>query len=470
VPSATGNNLLMAFVGDDFTGSTDAMESLARHGIRTVLFTNPPTAEQLRRYPGLRAFGIASLTRSLPTEQIAGYITPAFAALRASGAPIIHYKTCSTFDSSPTIGSIGRVIDVGMQAFSSEYVPVVVAAPALGRYCLFGNLFARCGSAPEIHRLDRHPSMSRHPTTPMNEADLRLHLQQQTAQSVGLLDILSLALPPEQLKERFKTTVQEGRRIVFIDALADGDLATIGRLLNSLSSDAHPLFVVGSSGIESALCAHWQHAGLVAQSTSFKPAEDAGPIIAICGSCSPVTGTQIQWAVEHGFVEFSLDPIDLQNGAFQNASPTPLPNPAGSPLVTPDPVIQKIAKLSADALLAGKSICIQTRGTQARDAHGQIIPDLGSHLGKLLSMILAKTPVRRVCIAGGDTSSQIARALQIESVEMIAELTRGSPLCKATSPNPRINGLEITFKGGQIGRPDFFGLVQKGQADSESDL
>jgi uncharacterized protein YgbK (DUF1537 family) len=138
--------------------------------------------------------------------------------------------------------------------------------------------------------------------------------------------------------------------------------------------------------------------------------------------------------------------------------------------VTPDPVIQKIAKLSADALLAGKSICIQTRGTQARDAHGQIIPDLGSHLGKLLSMILAKTPVRRVCIAGGDTSSQIARALQIESVEMIAELTRGSPLCKATSPNPRINGLEITFKGGQIGRPDFFGLVQKGQADSESDL
>src|SRR5438128_2107429 len=35
--------LLLSFYGDDFTGSTDALESLARCGIRTVLFTDPPT-------------------------------------------------------------------------------------------------------------------------------------------------------------------------------------------------------------------------------------------------------------------------------------------------------------------------------------------------------------------------------------------------------------------------------------------
>src|SRR5581483_6069178 len=107
--------------------------------------------------------------------------------------PIIHYKTCSTFDSSPQVGSIGRVIDVGMQLLGSTCVPLLVAAPAIGRYCVFGNLFARCGADSDPIRLDRHPSMSRHPITPMDEADLRLHLAKQTKKNIGLLDILRVS-------------------------------------------------------------------------------------------------------------------------------------------------------------------------------------------------------------------------------------------------------------------------------------
>src|SRR5918993_3636213 len=194
-------NLLLSFYGDDFTGSTDAMESLARGGVRTVLFTQPPTPAQLARYDGLRAFGVAGMTRAMGPDEMERTLRPALAAMRECGASIVHYKVCSTFDSSPTVGSIGRAIDVGMEVLQSPVVPVVVGAPSLGRFCAFGHLFARCGDDATPYRLDRHPSMSKHPVTPMDEADLRLHLRKQTRKSVGLIDFTQLRRGTPRLRD-----------------------------------------------------------------------------------------------------------------------------------------------------------------------------------------------------------------------------------------------------------------------------
>jgi 3-oxoisoapionate kinase len=40
------NNILLAFYGDDFTGSTDALEFICRAGAKAMLFIDPPTKEQ----------------------------------------------------------------------------------------------------------------------------------------------------------------------------------------------------------------------------------------------------------------------------------------------------------------------------------------------------------------------------------------------------------------------------------------
>ena len=176
------NSLALAFYGDDFTGSTDALEWLARAGVKTVLFLDPPLPEMLARFPGLGAVGVAGLTRSLPPAAMRATLEPAFEALRALNPRHVHSKVCSTFDSSPAIGSIGCALETGAKVFGTPLVPILVAAPVLGRHCVFGNLFARMGigSAGAIHRLDRHPAMSRHPVTPADESDLRLHLARQT--------------------------------------------------------------------------------------------------------------------------------------------------------------------------------------------------------------------------------------------------------------------------------------------------
>src|SRR5438067_6622396 len=115
-----------------------------------------------------------------------------------------------------------------MDVFGSRFVPLVVGAPSLGRYCVFGNLFARCGGESEPFRLDRHPSMSRHPTTPMDEADLRRHLGKQTSRRMGLIDVVRLEAEPQSVD------ASEGE-VVLIDLLFERQLATVGRLIDSVA-------------------------------------------------------------------------------------------------------------------------------------------------------------------------------------------------------------------------------------------
>lgn len=191
----TGRKPLIAFYGDDFTGSTDALECLASAGLRSVLFVDVPSPQILSCFPDLEAVGIAGASRSLTPDEMEGVIPPALEALRATGAPILHYKVCSTFNSSPTIGSFGRVMDIAQRVLGRTTIPIVVGAPKLARYSLFGTLFARHNVDGTVHRIDRHPTMSVHPTTPMREADMRRHIGAQTNQSIALLAAPALARP-----------------------------------------------------------------------------------------------------------------------------------------------------------------------------------------------------------------------------------------------------------------------------------
>ena len=174
-------DLLVSYYGDDFTGSTDVMEALASNGIPTVLFLGIPDQALLDRFQDCRAIGIAGTSRSESPAWMQEHLAPAFQWLKGLQASICHYKVCSTFDSSPAIGSIGRVMDLSRSAFGDTAIPIVAATPALGRYCAFGNLFARSATDGRVHRIDRHPIMSVHPVTPMHEADLARHLGAQTS-------------------------------------------------------------------------------------------------------------------------------------------------------------------------------------------------------------------------------------------------------------------------------------------------
>lgn len=455
------NDLLLAYYGDDFTGSTDALEFLSRAGIKTVLFISPPAPEQIAAHEGLQAIGVAGMTRAMPPDEMDKTLRPAFTALQDLNPRHVHYKVCSTFDSSPHIGSIGKAIDVGAEIFQNRIIPLLVAAPALGRYCTFGNLYARMGigSAGQIYRLDRHPSMSKHPVTPAHESDLRTHLSLQTTKKTGLIDILQIEDQTDNTAQKIETLANDGYEVILFDALYPDHMPVIGEVIDGLIEDK-PLFSVGSSGIEMALGGYWNLEGLLKPQTQWNSPGKIGPILVLSGSCSPVTSGQIDWALANGFAEVPLDTAAI--AATEWSSVDDYVNKTIGFLQKGQSVIIHTSRGNTDERIKTTYDALSAKGLTPQQINAETSRLYGTALGRIAQEIAAKGAIKRILVAGGDTSSYAARAMGIEAVEMIAPLAPGAPLCKAYATGSAIDGLEVNFKGGQVGAENYFEVVLQG--------
>jgi uncharacterized protein YgbK (DUF1537 family) len=449
--------LLLAFYGDDFTGSTDALEFISRAGIKTMLFIAAPTSEQLKSFDGIQAIGVAGMTRAMRPREMEIVLQEAFANLKTLNPVHVHYKVCSTFDSSPEIGSIGKAIDTGAEIFETTMVPLLVAAPKLGRYCLFGNLFARMGigSNGDIYRLDRHPSMSKHPTTPATESDLRLHLAKQTSKKITLMDILEMETDKESRLKQVVNRIDEGAEILLLDAMNEQHMQHAGEVIDSLTSDK-TLFSVGSSGIEMALGHQWNTNNISSPRQEWPNAGAVETLLVASGSCSPVTSAQIAHALEAGFAEIAVDTFILASSAHSEELLANYAHQAIALLKENKSVIIHTSSGPGDIRIAETAKLFET---SIKQSTAELY---GTALGLIVKAILEEIKLQRIVIAGGDTSSFAARALGIAAVEMIAPLAPGAPLCKAYAPTSPANGIEINFKGGQVGKPDYFNQVRLG--------
>ena len=176
----------LTFYGDDFTGSTDALEALASNGVASVLFLEMPDAARLKEFSDAAAIGVAGESRSRSPEWMSAHLPGIFKKLRAIKAPICQYKVCSTFDSGPRCGQYWARARNWQSGFWGDLRADCSGGATSRRYVLFSHLFA--GDEDGVHRIDRHPTMSRHPVTPMEESDLRLHLAKQMNLKVKSLD------------------------------------------------------------------------------------------------------------------------------------------------------------------------------------------------------------------------------------------------------------------------------------------
>jgi len=448
--------LLMAFYGDDFTGSTDAMECLEINGISTVLFLDLPTAEQLARFPEVRAIGIAGVSRTMSLAQMGQELVPKFTALRELGAPFIHYKVCSTFDSSPTVGSIGHAIDIGWDIFEPPMVPMMIGAPFLRRYMAFGNLFARVGDM--TYRLDRHPTMSRHPITPMNESDLRLHLAEQTRKQIDLIDLWHLdSKSDEELDGYLKRLLSDGAQVVMFDTIHTGHMLKIGRIVWNQRGEK-PVFLVGSSGFEYALGMYLRSIGVVDEPPPLVSPGAASQLLIMSGSCAPPTAEQIRFILDRGFRGIRLDAPALVDPATQRHARTQAIEGAFSLLAAGENVVMYSALGPDDPVIEQTAQRMVASGIDPTTVGDR----LGSQQGLILRDIVEQSDLRRICVCGGDTCGYTSKQLGIYALRMIIPVAPGAPLCRAYSGNSRFNGLEITLKGGQNGGEDYLARIYHG--------
>lgn len=441
--------LLLSFYGDDLTGSTDAMESLAMHGVETVLFVQRPDEAQRARFPNVRAIGLAGTSRSESPAWMDAHLPDAFGWLRKFGAPICHYKVCSTFDSAPHVGSIGRALDLGAAVFGQSATPIVVGVPQMKRYTVFGNHFAAFDGV--VHRLDRHPVMSRHPVTPMEDADLRRHLGKQTTKSIALADCVLLGA--DAVDAAVDRLMAETDGAVLFDVPDSLVQKTVGRQLWR-HRRAHGLFVIGSSGVEYALMQEWVAEGLAPGTARFVPPGAVDRIAVVSGSCSEVTARQIRDAQANGFAAVGVDARRL-----------------ASPVFGAETFDQALADAS-QALKAGRSVVLYTALGPSSNLVGSGEADeafrhrIGQQLGAMLSQLVERERLSRVVIAGGDTSSHALQQLGVFALTTRLPLreTPGSPLCTAHCEQAGFSNLQIALKGGQIGTANYFSKVRDGAA------
>ena len=443
----------LAFYGDDFTGASDNAAQYARHGLRTLLFFSNPTPDALKKAAQYYdVIGVAGTARSLPPEQMADELLPVLDNFQQLGVNFIQYKCCSTFDSSPSIGSLGEAIQLMRRVWPQSFVPVFSATPEFGRYTLFGHHYARAGN--QVYRLDRHPVMSRHPVTPMHESDLAKILADQGFKSTRLID-LRLLDEHEKNPNALSTLIANEDSAVF-DGYTQQQVVTGAASLWQLAR-SRTICAMAAQGLAHALGTHLREQNQIAAPQPTHTLAPVDRLLVLSGSCSALSAAQIDWAIAAGFQEIRITPEQL--------------------IGTDQHTLKSLEDQMLDALSAGKSMVIYTaKGPDDNhlaaaldklpanvSAPAFIANRIGLLYSRLAHTALARAGLTRLVVAGGDSSSFTMRQLGALALEIKAShFKQNAHVCTLISDDPRINGKEVLLKGGQVGADDLYECMLQG--------
>ncbi len=416
---------LLGCIADDFTGATDLASMLVEHGMRTVQLIGVPAPGQ--PLPEADALVIALKSRTAPAGEAVAQSRAALAALRAAGCRQFFFKYCSTFDSTDA-GNIGPVADALLADLGAGFALACPAFPANARSVYQGHLFV--GS-----RLLNESGMENHPLTPMRDPDLVRVLARQTSGTVGLVPYAVVEQGAEAIRAAMAACAREGKRYAILDAVDERHLHAIGA-----AAAEHPL-ITGGSGVAMGLPANFRRQGLLPERADPAALDDVPGLAAIlAGSCSQATLGQIARARD-ALPTFELDPLAtpdaaaLASAALAWAREHLGAHSAGRPpLIAASAPPERVAALQARLGRAQAGAVIET--ALATIAAG--LRDLG---------------VRRLVVAGGETSGAVVSRLGVRSLRIGAPIDPGVPWTRAEGDGPP---LLLALKSGNFGAPDFF--------------
>jgi uncharacterized protein YgbK (DUF1537 family) len=411
--------MILGVIADDFTGATDVASMLVRAGMHTVQVLGVPDGG----LPEADAVVVALKTRTIAAPDAVEQSLEALRALQAAGARQIYFKYCSTFDSTPE-GNIGPVAEALMAALATSFTIACPAFPENGRTVFRGYLFVG-------DELLSESGMRHHPLTPMTDANLVRVLQAQTRGKVGLLRYDALR---EDAGRRIAALQGEGVAIAVADALSNSDLLALAEACAEL-----PLVTAGS-GVALGLPPAYQRRGWFEPSASAAQlAKVAGPAAIVSGSCSEATNAQVARWLASGRPAIALDPIALHHGE------------------------QSVEQLLEQALAELASAPVLVYATSGPERVQAIQQALGvAAAGALVEVALAaiaaglvRAGVRRLVVAGGETSGAVVQALGVQQLRIGPPICPGVPWTQARLPAGG-DALLLALKSGNFGGPDFF--------------
>ena len=406
----------VGFIADDITGATDLASALSARGLDTRLAFGSAAVP----VDGGDAVIVACKIRSVPASEARAAAIDAAEALRAVGAVQLFFKYCSTFDSTAD-GNIGPIADALVDVTSARRVVHCPSYLANGRTVYLGHLFVG-------DQLLSESPMRRHPLNPMRDPQLRRVLGAQTPRDVALVEWATVDAGAEAVAACLGEigAPAAGAHHVIVDAVRDADLDTIAE-----ATAGDRLAAGGAAyGAAFAVAAHARagHPPFVHD----RPVPAPGPAAILAGSLSCATREQVR---AFDGPTLTLGVIDLVDG---------------------DAAMRRSLDF-ADRCLAGGPLLIATD----HDAIG--IPAGGTGLTSAevsrriemamgrIGHALERRGVRRLIVAGGETSGAVAEALALRSARIGPDISVGVPWLVADDRE-----LAVAFKSGNFGRPSFF--------------
>jgi uncharacterized protein YgbK (DUF1537 family) len=417
------SRLVLGCIADDYTGASDLANTLTRCGLRTVQTIGIP-ADDLE-LPEVDAVVVSLKSRSIEAGHAVLRSRAAERWLRGRGADHVLFKICSTFDSTDA-GNIGPVMDALREDCGETIVLVTPAFPETGRTVYQGHLFV--GSVP----LNESP-LRDHPLNPMHDSNLARVLARQSKSKVGLVDLATVARGPDAVRERLAGLAGKDFGAAIADAVFERDLETIGQVaLDHRVS-------VGASGLGLGLAR-----ALVAShrvgANALNALSDAlvgGPAACLAGSCSQATLRQIASA-EADMPVLHLDPEQVVKGQDESRRA----------LQWARERLEQGPILIASSSTPDQVFALQAR--YGREAAGHAIEQAMADIAQGL----VSSGVRRLVVAGGETSGAVVDRLEIPGFLVGAEIAAGVPVLR--SVGAKDGEMLLALKSGNFGGVEFF--------------
>ncbi len=419
-------SLSLGTIADDYTGASDLANTLTRNGLRTVQTVGIP--DETLALPDVDAVVVSLKIRSVEAAEAVAAARQADRWLRARGAAHVMYKICSTFDSTDA-GNIGPVTEALAGDAGGGLVIVTPAFPETGRTVYRGHLFVG-------DLLLSDSPLKDHPLNPMHDANLVRVLARQSRGAVGLLDLATIRAGEAAIARHLGELARAGRTAAIADAISESDLEILGRV-----ALAAPVST-GASGLGLGLARALVGSGRVAGSVSATAAAQdtvGGWAAAVAGSCSQATLEQIAVA-ERTMPVLRLDPVALVG-----------PNAGAEIARALDWASDRLSR--SPVLIAASSspdVVASLQATYGRGASGHAIEQATSTIAEGL----VARGVRRLVVAGGETSGAAVDRLGVPAFLVEAEIAAGVPILRTVG----LPGLEmrLALKSGNFGGPDFF--------------
>ena len=415
--------LKLGCIADDYTGASDLANTLTRCGLRTVQTIGVPPDDL--KLPDVDAVVVSLKSRSIEANLAVERSRAAEQWLRGRGADHVLFKICSTFDSTDA-GNIGPVMDA-LRADAAEAIVLVTPAfPETGRTVYQGNLFV--GAVP----LNESP-LKDHPLNPMHDSNLVRVLARQSRTEIGLVDLAVIARGADAVRAHLEALAAKGLGAAIADAVFEHDLETIGMVAldHRVSVGASGLGL----GLARALVASHRLTSNEATTVSDTPV--GGLAACLAGSCSQATLGQITRA-EAVMPVLHLDPEQVIAGGAETQRALGWAR-------------ERLGK--GPILIASSSTPDQVSALQARhgrDAAGHAIEQAMADIAEGL----VGAGVRRLVVAGGDTSGAVVDRLGIPGFLVGPEIAAGVPVLRAVGGKD--GDMLLALKSGNFGGPDFF--------------